>query len=338
MSALAEMVQNCRGPCAIPASAGASILHFPQQHGRPIMERLFEASSMALCVLDPVLRIVMANEAAGSILESRATDLVGRSILDLLPAAEPILRDYLELVAKDEALPDHQVAWRDRHYHLSFGVTRDREGMLSEIFVAALDVTRRVKLEWRLREARRRLVATSRRDHLTGLLNRRGFESVLYRELRRARRERVPLSMVSIDIDWFKAYNDTLGHPQGDKCLRLVAAAVRASLRRAGDAASRHGGEEFILILPNTNVGGAMTAADNFRRALDGLDILHPGSPKERVTASIGIATTVPDVANGAVASEAAALLGAADRALYRAKNNGRDRVEVAGPYDRLPT
>lgn len=311
----------------VQGSGGGLLVQFPSHDNRQMMERVFDASPLALCVLDPALRIIMANEAAMSILKADRADLSNKSVLDFLPAAAGLLQNCLDLAKKGSALPDRQMSWRGAHYHLSFGVTRNAGGHVTELFVTALDVTRRAKIERQLRDARRSLVATSRHDHLTGLLNRRGFDAAFHREVRRARRQRTALSLVSIDIDWFKAYNDTLGHPAGDKCLRLVACALRACLQRAGDAASRYGGEEFLIILPDTDVDGALAVAEKCRRALDGLDIPHPGSPKGRVTVSIGVCTTNAD---GLTANDAAALMERTDRALYEAKNRGRDRVEVA--------
>ncbi len=311
----------------VQGSGGGLLVQFPSHDNRQMMERVFDASPLALCVLDPALRIIMANEAAMSILKADRADLSNKSVLDFLPAAAGLLQNCLDLAKKGSALPDRQMSWRGAHYHLSFGVTRNAGGHVTELFVTALDVTRRAKIERQLRDARRSLVATSRHDHLTGLLNRRGFDAAFHREVRRARRQRTALSLVSIDIDWFKAYNDTLGHPAGDKCLRLVACALRACLQRAGDAASRYGGEEFVIILPDTDVDGALAVAEKCRRALDGLDIPHPGSPKGRVTVSIGVCTTNAD---GLTANDAAALMERTDRALYEAKNRGRDRVEVA--------
>ena len=311
----------------VQGSGGGLLVQFPSHDNRQMMERVFDASPLALCVLDPALRIIMANEAAMSILKADRADLSNKSVLDFLPAAAGLLQNCLDLAKKGSVLPDREMSWRGAHYHLSFGVTRDAGGHVTELFVTALDVTRRAKIERQLRDARRSLVATSRHDHLTGLLNRRGFDVAFHREVRRARRQGTALSLVSIDIDWFKAYNDTLGHPAGDKCLRLVACALRACLKRAGDAASRYGGEEFLIILPDTDLDGALAVAEKCRRALDGLDIPHPGSPKGRVTVSIGVCTTNAD---GLAVSDAAALMERADRALYEAKNRGRDRVEVA--------
>lgn len=329
MRAAAKVVADHRLHSKVQSSRSGSLVQFPA-HGRgQMIERLFEASQLAFCVLDPSLRIIMANEAATGILNADNEPVSNRSILDFLPGAAGLLQNCLALARAGNALPDRQLSWRGASYHLSFSVTQDADGTVTELFISALDVTRRARMERQLRDARRNLVATSRHDHLTGLLNRRGFDAALNREMRRARRQGTALSLVSIDIDWFKAYNDTLGHPAGDKCLRLVACALRACMQRPGDAASRYGGEEFILILPDTNLEGALAVAEKFRRALDGLDIPHPGSPIGRVTVSIGVCTRTPDHACGAATNDAAALVEVADRALYLAKNRGRDRVEA---------
>src|SRR3546814_19985108 len=104
----------------------------------------------------------------------------------------------------------------------------------------------------------------------------------------------MPIALLAVDINWFKAYNDTFGHPQGDQCLRRVAGTLRACLRRARDAAARTGGEEFVLILPNTNMQGAAAFGEKCRRAIETLGISHPSSSYGHVTVRIGISTIRP--------------------------------------------
>jgi diguanylate cyclase (GGDEF)-like protein len=295
------------------------------------MQYVVDSASTAVCVLDPALSITLANEMARRLLSAEGAGTpVGRCIAEIVPDAVALLARQFEAVIEGRQPAMRRVPWRDRHYHVSFGAMRDPAGAPYALVVMAVDVTRYALIEQRLRSARRRLIAASRQDHLTGLLNRRGLELSLHGELRRCRRDGAPLSVVAIDIDNFKAYNDSWGHPQGDACLRRVSAALMSCLRRSGDTASRYGGEEFILVLPNSPLQGAVTVAEACLRAVADLALDHPASPFGRVTVSIGVAAVQP-VGSDEVAAQAADLMSAADRALYRAKRSGRARIEVAG-------
>ncbi|AIO38718.1 diguanylate cyclase domain protein [Burkholderia cenocepacia] len=179
------------------------------------------------------------------------------------------------------------------------------------------------------RELSRRQIAESKlyrlahTDSLTGLDNRGTFDAVLANEAQRASRSGRPLSVLFVDVDHFKAFNDYYGHLAGDDVLRDVAQAASRSLRRDSDHVARYGGEEFVVTLPDTDAHGAATVAEAIRRAIAGLDIEHRRSPYGHVTASIGIATAAGRV-------NAATLLRQADDALYRAKSGGRNRVSDA--------
>ena len=188
----------------------------------------------------------------------------------------------------------------------------------------------------RLRDMRRRLVELTEELHvanqplnemvemdpLTGLVNRRGFDRILHSEILAARRDGVPLTLMLCDLDHFKRYNDTLGHVQGDACLKEVGRVLHDVCMRPRDVASRYGGEEFALILPNTPRSGAMTFARALGKLLKSRAIAHPGSPNgETLTLSGGITTCVPD--DG---TSAETMLMRADEALYAAKAQGRDR------------
>jgi diguanylate cyclase (GGDEF)-like protein len=163
-------------------------------------------------------------------------------------------------------------------------------------------------------------------DGLTDLTNRRELDLSLMREARRCARQRAPLSVVMIDIDHFKAFNDTFGHLEGDECLRRVAGALRAQLKRPADIAARYGGEEFCLVLPDTDSVGAKEVAESVRQRVEALGI--PQAPKAAagtVTVSLGVATCLPGGED-----QAHDLIQRADQALYKAKDSGRNRVEVA--------
>ena len=163
----------------------------------------------------------------------------------------------------------------------------------------------------------------STQDALTGVPNRRHFDETLALEWRRAARARTSLSLLMLDIDYFKAFNDTAGHQAGDDCLRRVAQTLLDSLHRAGDLVARYGGEEFAVLLPETDAAHAQRMAEMLRGCIHELQIAHPASPLGRVTASIGAATVVPP-RDGTGCEE---FVRVADAALYDAKRLGRNRV-----------
>lgn len=184
----------------------------------------------------------------------------------------------------------------------------------------------------KLRHANERLSELSRTDALTGIPNRRRFDEALVSEWMRGIRFGNPLSVVMIDIDRFKAYNDAFGHPAGDRSLAEIAAVLQASARRAGDLVARYGGEEFVMLLPVTAVGDAVIVAERARSRIEALRIPHPDGPAAFVTASFGVATFIPERAG-----DPARVVALADEALYRAKDGGRNRVEAAPQQGAAP-
>ena len=174
-------------------------------------------------------------------------------------------------------------------------------------------------------DALRQLATT---DGLTGLPNRRMFESALDQEWRRARRGGKPLALLMVDVDHFKNYNDSYGHPAGDACLRIVAQTLRICARRPSDVVARYGGEEFVILLPDTDLRGGIQLGERLCAALREMDIRHETSPVSTVvTASVGVAAATPSAD-----AEADDLVKAADEALYQAKAGGRNRVGRATP------
>jgi len=164
-------------------------------------------------------------------------------------------------------------------------------------------------------------------DKLTQLANRRRFDDMLDHEWRRAQRSNAPLALILLDIDYFKKYNDHYGHPAGDTCLQGVGGVLAASLNRTGDLPARYGGEEFAIILPATDLHGALAVAERMRQDILGLCIAHVESPFENVTASLGVASFEP---GGKESLSTADLVVRADMQLYQAKAAGRNRVSGA--------
>jgi diguanylate cyclase (GGDEF)-like protein len=176
-----------------------------------------------------------------------------------------------------------------------------------------------------LQEARDRLEEMSLKDGLTNVANRRCFDQMLESEWKRAVRTQQPLSLLLIDVDYFKNLNDSYGHRYGDQCLVEIAAALQSILPRSGDLLARYGGEEFAVILPATSINGAKSVAERMREGVRSLNIQNETSLGPFATISIGIA-----VYEFPQAGSPATLVEASDRALYKAKENGRNRIEYS--------
>jgi diguanylate cyclase (GGDEF)-like protein/PAS domain S-box-containing protein len=195
-------------------------------------------------------------------------------------------------------------------------------GLPSGILNTVRDISERKRSEQQLRAAYRAVEALALTDVLTSLANRRRFDQYLAIEWRRSMRDCQPLSLLMLDVDLFKLYNDTYGHQRGDNCLKQIAEACRDVVSRPGDLVARFGGEEFVVVLPNTESEGALQVANEICEALRGRRLPHSNSPFAIVTISIGCATLVPQA--GRYATD---LIAIADHALYNAKHNGRNQV-----------
>jgi diguanylate cyclase (GGDEF)-like protein/PAS domain S-box-containing protein len=187
------------------------------------------------------------------------------------------------------------------------------------------DITERKLAEKRLQDAYKAVEALAATDAVTGLANRRHFDQTLGAEWRRSLRDHAPLSLLMIDADLFKSYNDTYGHTRGDNCLKQIAEAAQDVVCRPGDLVARFGGEEFAVILPNTDRKGAMQLGTEILAAMRERQLPHSGSPRGIVTVSVGCATMVASFGQHLVN-----LVEAADDALYEAKKRGRDQVAAA--------
>jgi len=187
--------------------------------------------------------------------------------------------------------------------------------------------SKQLEMSRELAAANRELEKLSRQDGLTGIANRRYFDSYLVSEVRRGARERQPLSLILSDVDHFKAFNDCYGHQAGDDCLRRVAAALSSAGRRPADLAARYGGEEFAMVLPATVVDGAVDVAQAVSRVIETLAIPHARSAvDQKVTLSQGIVSLTPEKD-----TSSEDLIQRADQALYQAKQQGRNRYVVFG-------
>ncbi len=177
-----------------------------------------------------------------------------------------------------------------------------------------------------LKAANNKLKSISMTDGLTGIANRRSFDAAFTKAWGAAMREKRSLSVILIDIDNFKLFNDTYGHLAGDDCLKAVAQALSKFVRRDGDTAARYGGEEFAIILNETGLGGATSVAESIRKAIKGLKMPHSTSTTDKyVTISLGVSSVIP--AKGSLQKS---LIEVSDQMLYKAKKDGRNRVEAS--------
>jgi len=193
----------------------------------------------------------------------------------------------------------------------------EKGGLIGSVHIAH-DITERKQLTDLLERL-------SYQDGLTGIANRRKFDEAMQLEWRRAKRGQVSLSLIMVDIDFFKKFNDRYGHQAGDDCLKEIARTLQETIHRPGDVAARFGGEEFAVLLPQTSKEGAASVAEVIRTRIEGLKITHlDSSVSPYITVSLGVATLVPNEQ-----TQATDLISAADRALYRAKREGRNRVAV---------
>ena len=192
------------------------------------------------------------------------------------------------------------------------------------------DISKRKLAQKALEESNRKLEALSNTDGLTGIANRRHFNEVLTREYARHARSEAELSLILLDIDLFKSFNDCYGHVAGDECLQQVAQVIAGCLARPADLAARYGGEEFVCILPDTDSNGAVAIAEKIRQEIMARAIPHKESTVANcITASLGVAT-VPCTVGGSIMD----IVARVDQQLYRAKSSGRNRVEFVAPHE----
>ena len=307
-----------------------------------LLHSVLNAVTLGAVVLDHDRRVVLWNDWMSEHAQIPQQQALGADFLALFPA----LRGSRVDAAIDQALRHHFPSLLSQSLnkapfplYANAAAARLDERLQQAVAVTAVDVADggrhcliqitdvsiAVGREKLLREQTLVLRSQTFADGLTGIANRRHFDVAIEREHRRARRHGTPLSLLMIDIDHFKAYNDHYGHQKGDQCLIQVAAALSGMLKRSADLMARYGGEEFAMILPDTDTAQATQMAETIRARAEALAIVHAhGGNSGVVTVSIGVATR-----SVASAINIDTLIGAADRALYQAKRRGRNRVEV---------
>ena len=295
---------------------------------------LADHSSDMIFHLDRELVRRYASPACREILGYEPHELVG------IRPADQIHPDDVERVAAvfrslvdgsaDRSSVVNRIRHKDGHWvwvEVEFRSVRDpRSEKPSGIVGTMRDISLRKSIELQLAEASHQLLQLSRQDSLTGLANRRCFDEMLTSYHKAAVDDGGRLSLVMIDVDCFKSFNDRYGHPAGDECLRRIAGAITVSIRQPRDIAARYGGEEFAILLPKTDEAEAALVAERIRLSVARLAIEHTGSSTGFVTLSAGIAASDGDAGD----HDWRGLLRSADDALYEAKRGGRNTVSIA--------
>jgi diguanylate cyclase (GGDEF)-like protein/PAS domain S-box-containing protein len=316
-------------------SSGATAA--PVAPDRTFAHQLMETVAIPIFVLDTSARVMLWNRACERLTGVPAREIIGtrdhwRSFFD---ERRPTLADLLieEHAGQAARIQPHHGLADDEHMSAESWCDMPRVGRrrylaadASPIYdergrLAAVVETLRDMTDEKLAQIALEQLAT--RDGLTGLANRRCFDETLHAEWARALRQRQPLSLLMVDVDNFKAYNDANGHLGGDECLKRIATAVSSEMR-ANDLVARYGGEEFAVILPNQSLKGAASVAERIRTRVEQLQVPNRLAPAQRVTVSIGAATAIASHDNSA-----SDLVATADAALYRAKHMGRNRISL---------
>jgi diguanylate cyclase (GGDEF)-like protein/PAS domain S-box-containing protein len=306
---------------------------------RAIQRRLGKIAALHALVTENSTDAIIVSDLRGN---RRYVSPASEKVCGLKPE-EVMRQNIFELVHPHDMAQAKAVARKVQQGHEDAGIEcriRNREGKYvwveaslrvvwnqetgapSGVLNLVRDISQRKEAEEQLKEAYRALESLAITDPLTGLANRRHLDQCLEREWRRGMRERQPLSMLLIDADYFKSYNDEYGHLRGDGCLKQIAESALDVVFRPGDLVARFGGEEFAVILPGTQNEGAMQIATQICAALANRKLKHSANPFGFVTVSIGCATLVPKLGQNAIQ-----LIERADQALYHAKNNGRNHA-----------
>ena len=275
--------------------------------------------------------IVKWNKASEKLFQLPADDAFGRSIFDVLSGSNPARVEgmYQMLLSANTGFSEHELelilpGQKKRTMNIMLSVIRDDDGQSVGVTAFLRDITERKITEKVLSELRLDLERMSYEDGLTGIANRRRFDTAYEQEWRRLRRSQSPLSLILFDIDCFKEYNDCYGHQAGDDCLKRVAQSLRASVRRSSDLVARYGGEEFVVLLPETDEDDAFHLACACCDAVSQQAIPHQKSAvATHVTLSGGVLSVIP----GREHSPSDALC-SVDKLLYHAKKQGRNQVQ----------
>lgn len=300
---------------------------------KQFLQQVLDNMPSATFVTDQAGRMLAANQATGVMHGQPPEDMIGKLEPEFNPniTAEEFAR-YSTITQRvmsqqiteqsERAIPDLKGVTRWYQIIISPFIAN---GEVQGIIGNCIDITQRKNTEAALQETNKQLERLAAIDSLTKIANRRRFDTYLQQEWHRMVREDQPLSLILLDVDYFKLFNDHFGHQQGDVCLIAVAQSMTRSVKRATDLVARYGGEEFAVILPNTRRAGAIIVAETIQAEIAALKIAHPSSPiSSFLTVSLGVASTLPSE-KGSPSD----LIAVADAALYQAKRRGRNRYWI---------
>jgi diguanylate cyclase (GGDEF)-like protein/PAS domain S-box-containing protein len=275
-----------------------------------------------LIIIDREYRIIKFNDAYTRTRGKSPSDLSGKKCYEALQNRDLVCRECVvdrtfqskDPCAKEKQLmlPDGSLSWIEIYTYPIFDQSRN----VTHVVEYARDITDRKKEEEEKKSLIRNLSRLSMTDGLTGLLNRRALNDMLKHEIDRSTRYNADLSLLLCDVDKFKGINDTFGHTAGDRVLQAVSEALKGALRKA-DILGRYGGDEFMIILPETGLSGARSLAEKIRIAVNELDFELPGNDRRRLSISIGVASCCTP------GDDIDTLLALADSALYSSKEAG---------------
>jgi diguanylate cyclase (GGDEF)-like protein/PAS domain S-box-containing protein len=301
---------------------------------RQFLQNVIDSIPSIIVVKDREDRVQMANRASAALHGITPIDMVGKFDTDFNPnisvfEASQQRRIHQQVINTQKPYQAEQAiidrAGNRRWYQVVISPFQDASGTVNGVITNCIDITDRKGMETALKGANEKLERLATLDGLTHIPNRRRFDEYLEQEWQRMVREQQPLSLIMFDVDYFKPYNDCLGHQQGDEALIAIAAAATRAVKRAADLLARYGGEEFAVVLPNTRRAGAEIVAKALQKEIADLQLAHPQSPvSDYLTISIGIASVVPTTEQFPED-----LIAAADAALYQAKRRGRDRYWI---------
>jgi diguanylate cyclase (GGDEF)-like protein/PAS domain S-box-containing protein len=301
------------------------------QESNAIVDGFFAAAPVGLGIVDQHLRYVRVNQLLADLHGIELEHHAGQSIRQLLPdLADKLEAPYQQVLSTGKPILNREETGgfsgqdpEERAWLTSYFPILDLQRWSSKVGMVVMEISDRKQLEAQLKRQ-------ARQDQLTAIANRLHFKEASELEWRRCSRNQQSFSVILLDVDEFKRYNDTYGHPAGDTCLIQVAQLLLKAVHRTNDLAARYGGEEFIVMLPETDAAGAFHLANMIRQYLHEQQIPHRSSSVcGYVTASLGVATCVPNLQ-----LKVEDLIQAADQALYESKRQGRDRV-TAGTIDR---
>ena len=305
------------------------------QESRNFLHDIIENNGTVICIKDREGIHKLVNKKWEEVIGMSREQILGRKFEDFYPGemADALRRNDLEVMRNEKTIEYDELIddGKTKKHFLSVKFPiRDENNIIIGVCVMANEITERKRAEEELKEAKdlaeaysRELLRLSALDGLTKIANRRSFDEYLEEQWEIHLSGQLPLALIMIDIDYFKQYNDFYGHQSGDDCLIRIAQTIASVNNRTADLTSRYGGEEFVVILPNTNIEKASQIAESIRLSILGLAISHENSGvNPYITLSLGVASLVPSFSN--LQSE---LITQADSALYKAKRHGRNQV-----------